>query len=53
MRNKDYKKRYRKFRNKRRFKRVAKSPENGRELDVCDMMERNRERFQYGAELNL
>ena len=31
---------------------ISISPENGRELDTVNMMERNRERFQYGLELN-
>ena len=33
-------------------KRIAVAPENGRTLDVVDMMERNTERFNYGLELN-
>ena len=38
---------------KKKFtKTITKFPENGRTLDVCDMMKRNTERFNYGLELN-
>jgi len=39
--------------NKKNFtKTITKFPENGRTLDVVDMMKRNTERFNYGLELN-
>ena len=41
-----------KIHKKKYFKTITKYPENGRTLDVCDMLTRNRERFNYGLELN-
>jgi len=51
--SKEYTKRRTKFNKQHYYKQISVSPENGRELDSVDMMERNRERFQYGLELNL
>ncbi len=41
-----------KIRKKKYCKTITKYPENGRTLDVCDMLTRNKERFNYGLELN-
>ena len=49
---KEYRKQYKKNWRKSRSKYIAISPENGRTIDVVDMMSRNEERFKYGAELN-
>ena len=54
MKKKRYnKKEYKRWHNKTfRCKKISKSPENGRTVDVVDMIERNEERFNYGLELN-
>ncbi len=49
---KEYRKRYKRDWRKSQTKYIAKSPENGKELDVVDMIERNEERFKYGLGLN-
>jgi hypothetical protein len=49
----EYYKALRKYHRKKGYKNISKSPENGLTLDVVDMMERNRERFQFGTDLNV
>lgn len=49
----EYQKKLDKFRRRKLSKIVKKSPENGHTLDVVDMFERNKERFQYGIDLNV